>query len=98
MISFAGFDIIASGLKTNAGTTFVILKDWSAREGESEISEAVATQITGLSTEIQEANCLVPQCSGTLDRHIWRDEQWVRFYTAAPARLRQPVARYSGVK
>ncbi|MBA2490257.1 MAG: hypothetical protein H0V34_00635 [Gammaproteobacteria bacterium] len=29
MISFAGFDIIAGGLKTNAGTTFVILKDWS---------------------------------------------------------------------
>ncbi len=44
------------------------------------------------------SSCLVPQCSGTLDRHIWRDEQWVRFYTAAPARLRQPVARYSGVK
>jgi len=56
VISFAGFDIIAGGLKTNAGTTFVILKDWSAREGESEDSEAVATQITGLSTEIQEAN------------------------------------------
>jgi len=52
VISFAGFGIIAGGLKTNAGTTFVILKDWSAREGDSEASESVATQITGLSNVV----------------------------------------------
>jgi multidrug efflux pump len=36
MVNFAGFDIIAGGLKTNAGTAFVNLKGWSKRQGEGE--------------------------------------------------------------
>jgi hydrophobe/amphiphile efflux-1 (HAE1) family protein len=56
VISFAGFDIIAGGLKSNAGTTFVNLQEWSKREGEGEDAQAIAQRITGLSSEIQEAN------------------------------------------
>ena len=42
--------------------------------------------------------CLIPQCGGTVDHHVWREDLWARFYTAAPRRLRQCVERYSGVK
>jgi hypothetical protein len=39
-----------------------------------------------------------PSCTvserGVTDDVSWRDEQWARFFTAAPARLRQSVERY----
>jgi transposase len=46
----------------------------------------------------RQATCSVPGCSGTIDRQAARDELWARFSTAAPPRLRQCVARYSGAR
>jgi hypothetical protein len=41
---------------------------------------------------------LGPRVWGTIDPHTWRVEQWARFYTAAPPRQRQSVARSTLVK
>jgi hypothetical protein len=42
--------------------------------------------------------CLVPRSGDTFNHHVWREGLWARFYTAAPARRRWSVERYSGVK
>jgi len=42
--------------------------------------------------------CLVPESSDTSNHHLFREALWAKFYTGAPARQRQSVERYSGVK
>ena len=42
--------------------------------------------------------CSVSRFGDTRDRHIWRDEHWASFYTAAPERRRQLVSRSSVAK
>src|SRR5690606_3386023 len=38
VLSFNGYDVIAGGLKSNAGASFVVLKHWDDRDGEGESS------------------------------------------------------------
>ncbi|HRP34498.1 MAG TPA: multidrug efflux RND transporter permease subunit [Gammaproteobacteria bacterium] len=54
--SFAGFDIIAGSLRTNAIVGFAKLTDWREREGEGQDAASVTGRIMGLGFGIQEAN------------------------------------------
>tara|TARA_R110001592_G_scaffold35495_3_gene120743 strand:- start:31892 stop:34993 length:3102 start_codon:yes stop_codon:yes gene_type:complete len=54
--SFAGFDILNRGLRTNTGVAFVTLIDWDERPGEEHSAQAVANRIAGLGAQLQEAN------------------------------------------
>lgn len=45
--AFAGFDIVSSALKTNAGTAFINLKDWSERTRPDQKSQVLAGQFMG---------------------------------------------------
>jgi len=54
--SFAGFDIIAGSLRTNAIVGFAKLADWSERTGEGQDAASITGRIMGLGFGIQEAN------------------------------------------
>ncbi|MBL4834853.1 MAG: multidrug efflux RND transporter permease subunit [Pseudomonas sp.] len=54
--SFAGFDILNRGLRTNTGVSFVTLIDWDKRPGKEHSAQAVANRIAGLGAQLQEAN------------------------------------------
>ncbi|PKM05202.1 MAG: hydrophobe/amphiphile efflux-1 family RND transporter [Gammaproteobacteria bacterium HGW-Gammaproteobacteria-6] len=54
--SFAGFDILNRGLRTNTGVAFITLIDWSERPGPEQSAQSVANRIAGLGAGIQEAN------------------------------------------
>ncbi|WP_373186722.1 efflux RND transporter permease subunit [Halopseudomonas sp.] len=54
--SFAGFDILNRGLRTNTGVAFVTLIDWDERPGEEHSAQAVANRIAGMGAQLQEAN------------------------------------------
>lgn len=54
--SFAGFDIMASSLRTNAMAGFINLKNWSERTGEDESAQAIAERVMGIGLGMQEAN------------------------------------------
>jgi hypothetical protein len=74
-------------------------------------ADALERYTTGLLTELPNKNCdtiaqavpgtrcLVPGCDGLLYGDLpSREALWDSYYTAAPARLRQCVERYSIVK
>ncbi|WP_142847723.1 efflux RND transporter permease subunit [Telmatospirillum sp. J64-1] len=54
--AFAGFDILTSSLRTNAGVGFANLTDWSDRRAAEQAANAIAMQIMGVGAGIQEAN------------------------------------------
>ncbi len=54
--SFAGFDIIAGALRTNAGVGFVNLADWKDRTGPGQDAQAMAGRVMGIGAGIDEAN------------------------------------------
>ena len=54
--SFAGFDILNRGLRTNTGVAFITLIDWSERPGPEQSAQSVANRIAGMGSGIQEAN------------------------------------------
>lgn len=54
--SFAGFDIIAGSLRTNAIVGFAKLTDWRERTGPGKDAAAVTGRIMGMGFGIQEAN------------------------------------------
>jgi multidrug efflux pump len=58
MVAFAGFDIVASALRSNSGIAFVILNDWSQRRGPDQDAASIAKRITRLSKEIEEAKII----------------------------------------
>lgn len=58
VVSFAGFDIISSALRSNTGVAFVTLEDWSERTGPGEDAASVAGKIMGLGAKIKEANVI----------------------------------------
>ncbi|MBK1667118.1 hydrophobe/amphiphile efflux-1 family RND transporter [Rhodovibrio sodomensis] len=58
VVSFAGFDLIASAQRTNAGISFVQLSDWSKRSGPGQSSFAVANKIIGLGASVEEAQVI----------------------------------------
>ncbi|RFA28987.1 hydrophobe/amphiphile efflux-1 family RND transporter [Alkalilimnicola ehrlichii] len=54
--AFAGFDIIAGSLRTNAAAGFVNLSHWNERTGQGQDAASVAMQVMGMGFGIQEAN------------------------------------------
>ncbi|MGM0569806.1 MAG: efflux RND transporter permease subunit [Pseudomonadota bacterium] len=57
-VAFAGYDIIASALRTNAGVSFVTLEDWSEREGPGQSADAVAGKIMGIGAGMPDAQVM----------------------------------------
>ncbi|WP_111655921.1 efflux RND transporter permease subunit [Isoalcanivorax indicus] len=53
--AFAGFDIIAGSLRSNAGVGFVNLADWSERTGPGQDAQSLAGRIMGMGGQIPEA-------------------------------------------
>jgi len=53
--AFAGFDIIASSLRTNAGVGFADLSDWDKRQGKGKDALSLARRITGMDQDFLEA-------------------------------------------
>ncbi len=53
--AFAGFDIVAGALRTNAGVGFLNLADWSERGGPGQDAAAIAGRVMGLGMGIEEA-------------------------------------------
>lgn len=56
--SFAGFDIMNRGLRTNMGVAFVTLIDWDDRTELEQSAQGMANRIVGLGANIQEANVM----------------------------------------
>lgn len=54
MVSFAGFDILASALRTNSGLGFLMLKDWSERQGPGQDANSVAGKVMGIGMGLQD--------------------------------------------
>lgn len=54
--AFAGFDIIAGSLRTNAIIGFAKLTDWRERTGEGQDAASIIGRIMGMGFGIQEAN------------------------------------------
>lgn len=57
--TFAGFDIIASALRTNALAGFINLTDWSERTAPGTSAQEIAQQVMGMGFGMQEANVFV---------------------------------------
>jgi HAE1 family hydrophobic/amphiphilic exporter-1/multidrug efflux pump len=55
VVSFAGFDIISSALRTNSGVAFVTLEDWAEREGEGQKAADIANKVMGIGFGMPEA-------------------------------------------
>jgi multidrug efflux pump len=58
VISFAGWDLLAGGLKTNGGVSFITLTDWSERTASGQDAESFASRIAEESATIPEANVI----------------------------------------
>lgn len=56
--SFAGFDIIASTLRSNSMAGFINLADWADRRAPEQHAQAIAERVMGMGFGIQEANVL----------------------------------------
>ncbi len=54
--AFAGFDIIAGSLRTNAAVGFVNFTDWAERPAPAQHAGAMSEQISGMGFGLQEAN------------------------------------------
>ncbi|WP_113907125.1 efflux RND transporter permease subunit [Aliidiomarina celeris] len=57
--SFAGFDLLAGSLRTNAFAGFINLDDWDNRTDPSLSAEAIAGRVMGMGFGVQEANIFV---------------------------------------
>ncbi|RUO25774.1 hydrophobe/amphiphile efflux-1 family RND transporter [Aliidiomarina minuta] len=56
--SFAGFDIIASTLRSNTMAGFINLTDWSERGSAEQHAQAITQRVMGMGFGVQEANVL----------------------------------------
>jgi hydrophobe/amphiphile efflux-1 (HAE1) family protein len=54
-ISVIGFDVLTNGQRSNAGVSFVLLKDWSERKSPLLSAEAVAGVLSGAGAGIKDA-------------------------------------------
>lgn len=57
-LSFAGYDIVAGSLRTNALAGFVNLADWSERTEVGQDASSIVRKIMGVGGTIQEANVM----------------------------------------
>jgi multidrug efflux pump len=55
---FAGFDLLAGAQRSNAGASFVVLKDWEERPGEEHSAKAFTGKVMGLGADIKDARVL----------------------------------------
>ncbi|WP_339799586.1 multidrug efflux RND transporter permease subunit [uncultured Marinobacter sp.] len=55
MVAFAGYDIIASALRTNTGVAFVTLEDWDDRQGDGQDAASIAGKIMGIGAGMPDA-------------------------------------------
>ena len=58
LITFAGFDVLSSSLKTNAGVSFIMLEDWAKREAPGLDSVSLAHQVPGLGEDLLDGNMI----------------------------------------
>ena len=58
MVSFAGWDLLAGGLKTNGGASFITLADWKERTGPGQDSTSFVNKIMAIGAGIPEANVI----------------------------------------
>lgn len=58
VFAIAGFDLLSGGQKSNAGTTFLTLKDWSQRKTPELDSRNMAGPIMGMNAGIKDAMVL----------------------------------------
>ncbi len=56
--AFAGFDILSSSLRTNAGVGFANLSHWDERTEPGQSAQALAGRIMGIGTQIPSANVI----------------------------------------
>ncbi len=54
VVSFSGFDLLSRALKTNAGISFVTLKDWSQRKDPKQDARNVAPSIAALNANFRD--------------------------------------------
>ena len=54
VVSFSGFDLLSRALKTNAGISFVTLKDWSQRKDPKQDARNVAPSIGALNANFRD--------------------------------------------
>ncbi|WP_373083305.1 efflux RND transporter permease subunit [Zhongshania sp.] len=52
VMTFSGFDILSGAQKTNAGVSFVMLKDWAQRPDAEQSSAAIAHRLPGLGRDL----------------------------------------------
>lgn len=55
-MSFTGFDLIAGGLKSNAGASFITMKHWDDRDLDTQSSYALAEKVSAISNEFPEGS------------------------------------------
>jgi HAE1 family hydrophobic/amphiphilic exporter-1/multidrug efflux pump len=55
-ITVTGFDVLTNGQRSNAGVTFVLLKDWSERHDPALSAEAVTGALFGAGMRIKDAS------------------------------------------
>lgn len=58
VFAISGFDLLSGGLKTNVGTTFVTLKDWSERRTAELDARNLPGQLMGMNASIKDAMVL----------------------------------------
>ncbi len=55
---FAGFDLLAGAQRTNAGASFVVLKDWSKRKGKEHSADSFTGKVMAAGANMKDAMVL----------------------------------------
>ncbi|WP_156879088.1 efflux RND transporter permease subunit [Oceanobacter kriegii] len=58
VVAFAGWDLLAGGLKTNGGVAFVALKDWKERQAPGQDAQSMANVLNGEEAANPDANII----------------------------------------
>ncbi|MES2983808.1 MAG: multidrug efflux RND transporter permease subunit [Pseudomonadota bacterium] len=55
VVMFSGFDLLSGAQRTNAGASFVVLKNWSERPGVEHSAKTLVGKVMGMGSDIKEA-------------------------------------------
>jgi multidrug efflux pump len=94
VVSFAGWDLLAGGLKTNGGVSFITMTDWSKRTGAGQDAESFAKKIADEGNANPLANVISftpPPIQGMSTTGGF--ESYVQSQTGAPPKEIEAVAR-----
>jgi multidrug efflux pump len=94
VISFAGWDLLAGGLKTNGGVSFITMTDWSERTGSSQDAESYAKRIADEEAANLKANVISftpPPIQGMSTTGGF--ESYVQSLNGAPPKEIEAIAR-----